>query len=127
MKRLTGLAALALLTPVLTGIGPFAAPIALSEHAPQRARTADTTSVTREAGVSDEQVLFGQSAAFTGPAQELGQDMRRGIQAAFHEINRRGGVLGRQLNLVSLDDAYEPEAAIRNTLQLIEEDRKSVV
>ena len=73
-------------------------------------------------GVSDERVIFGQSAAFSGPAQELGRNMRLGIEAAFHEVNQRGGVHGRQVELSSLDDAYEPEAAIANTLQLIEDD-----
>ncbi|MCY3918255.1 MAG: ABC transporter substrate-binding protein [Chloroflexi bacterium] len=73
-------------------------------------------------GVYDQRVVFGQSAAFSGPAQELGRNMQIGIQAAFHEANQRGGVHGRLLELSSLDDAYEPEAAIANTLQLIEED-----
>ncbi len=73
-------------------------------------------------GVSGRRVVFGQSAAFSGPAQELGRNMQLGIQAAFHEANQRGGVHGRLLELSSLDDAYEPEAAIANTLQLIEED-----
>ena len=74
-------------------------------------------------GVTGERVLFGQSAAFSGPAQELGLGMQRGIQAAFREANDRGGVHGRMIELVSLDDAYEPEAAVVNTLQLIEEER----
>ena len=76
-----------------------------------------------ENGVTDERVIFGQSAAFSGPAAQLGTDMKRGIEAAFHEINRRGGVHGRRLELVSRDDAYEPEAAIANTLYLINEAR----
>ena len=75
----------------------------------------------QQSGVSDERILFGQSAAFSGPAQELGISMRLGIQAAFHEVNRSGGVHGRQLELTSLDDAYEPEAAVANTLALIRE------
>ena len=74
-------------------------------------------------GVTAERVLFGQSAAFTGPAQELGLGMQTGIRAAFREANDRGGVHGRMLELVSLDDAYEPEAAVVNTLQLIEEEQ----
>ena len=48
--------------------------------------------------------------------------MRLGIEAAFYEANQRGGVRGRQLELVSLDDSYEPEAAVTNTLSLIEDD-----
>ena len=75
-----------------------------------------------ETGISDQRVLFGQSAAFSGPAQELGRDMGRGIEAAFHEVNEAGGIHGRCLDLLSLDDAYEPEAAISNTLQLIEQE-----
>ncbi len=79
--------------------------------------TAVSTSVP---GVSEESVVFGQSAAFSGPAQELGSNMRLGIEAAFHERNLAGGVHGRQLALTSLDDAYEPEAAVSNTTALIE-------
>ena len=73
-------------------------------------------------GVTENRILFGQSAAFNGPAQELGKNMRIGIEAAFYEANLGGGVHGRVLELTSLDDAYEPEAAIANTRYLIEED-----
>ena len=41
-------------------------------------------------GVSAARILFGQSAAFSGPAQELGRNMRLGIEAAFHEANSAG-------------------------------------
>ena len=75
-----------------------------------------------ESEPSDQRILFGQSAAFSGPAQELGKNMRIGIEAAFQEANARGGVHGRQLALLSLDDAYEPEAAIANTRRLIEQE-----
>ncbi len=70
-------------------------------------------------GISDDTVLFGQSAAFSGPAQELGSNMHLGIRAAFQERNLAGGVYGRQLELTALDDAYEPEAAVANTTRLI--------
>jgi ABC-type branched-subunit amino acid transport system substrate-binding protein len=73
-------------------------------------------------GISAERVLFGQSAAFSGPASELGLNMRLGIQAAFQEANEAGGVHGRRLELTTLDDAYEPEAAVTNTKQLIEQE-----
>ena len=71
-------------------------------------------------GVFDDRVVFGQSAAFSGPAKDLGTGMHRGIQAAFEEVNQSGGVHGRRLELVSFDDAYEPEAAIDNTQRLID-------
>ena len=72
-------------------------------------------------GVSESRVLFGQSAAFSGPAEALGRGMQLGIRTAFKEANRSGGVHGRRLDLVSLDDTYEPELAIFNTRQLIEQ------
>ncbi len=82
-----------------------------------------TVASAAEVGVSEDRVVFGQSAAFSGPAQELGKNMRRGIRAAFREANDGGGVHGRRLELISLDDAYEPEAAIANTRRLIEEEQ----
>ena len=77
---------------------------------------------TATPGVSADRILFGQSAALSGPAAALGQGMRLGVQAAFAEINRQGGVHGRWLELVSLDDGYEPEAALTNTRQLLREE-----
>ncbi|MYE47588.1 MAG: ABC transporter substrate-binding protein, partial [Chloroflexi bacterium] len=81
------------------------------------------TAVSGTPGVSEDRILFGQSAAFNGPAQELGRNMRIGISAAFAEANAAGGVHGRQLELTSLDDSYEPEAAIANTQHLIDQER----
>ncbi len=72
-------------------------------------------------GVFEDRILFGQSAAFEGPAQELGRSMQAGVLAAFKEINDQGGVHGRRLELRSLNDSYEPDKAIANTRQLIEE------
>ena len=74
-------------------------------------------------GVYDDRVVFGQSAGLTGPAGELGQGMRLGIRTAFAEANAAGGVHGRTLELFSLDDAYEPEAAVLNTRRLIEQEQ----
>ena len=73
-------------------------------------------------GIFDDHVVFGQSAAFSGPAQALGNGMRSGILAAFKEVNEAGGVHGRRVELVSLDDGYEPEAAATNTVRLIEQE-----
>ncbi len=75
-----------------------------------------------EPGVFDDRIVFGQSAAFAGPAAALGLGMREGILAAFHEANAAGGVNGRKLELVSYDDGYEPDRAIANTEHLIDND-----
>ncbi len=81
------------------------------------------TVLSEHPGVTDERVLFGQSAAFSGPAWELGTNMQLGILSAFQEVNHAGGVNGRELRLVALDDGYEPEAAISNTFDLIQENQ----
>ena len=70
-------------------------------------------------GVTQNSILFGQSSALSGNAQHLGTNMKKGILSAFNEVNQKGGVHGRKLKLISLDDAYEPEKAIKNTRQLI--------
>ena len=74
-----------------------------------------------EPGVFDDRILFGQSAAFEGPAAALGLGMREGILASFSEANAIGGVNSRRLELVSYNDGYEPEKAIANTKRLINE------
>lgn len=75
-----------------------------------------------ETGVRDDRILFGQSAAFDGPAASLGTGFRDGLNAAFDEINRSGGVHSRRLSLTGYDDGHEPERAIANTQRLIDED-----
>ena len=72
-------------------------------------------------GVYDDRIVFGQSAAFSGPARHLGTEMRLGILAAFREANQVGGVHGRRMELESLDDGYESDAAFANTQRLIYE------
>ena len=81
---------------------------------------ASVTSTDAQVGVTADTIVFGQTAAFGGPAYQLGSGMRDGILAAFSEANRAGGVAGRRLELVALDDGYEPERAIVNADQLIE-------
>ncbi|MCY3542869.1 MAG: ABC transporter substrate-binding protein [Chloroflexi bacterium] len=71
-------------------------------------------------GVTDDEIMFGQSAALSGPSQALGEGMQLGILAAFEEANRNGGVHGRQLSLTTLDDRYETDFAFANTMRLIE-------
>lgn len=68
-------------------------------------------------------LLLGQSCALSGPAKNLGLKMRSGLQAAIAEINDTGGIKGRNVRLHSKDDGYEPDQAIKNTLELIHEDQ----
>ena len=76
-----------------------------------------------EDGVTSDTILFGQATVLEGPASALGQGMRAGIRAAFEEANKNGGVHGRKLELVSVDDGYEPDKSIAATKRLIEQDK----
>lgn len=73
-----------------------------------------------EPGITDSALLIGQSAALSGPAQELGIEMRLGAQLYFDQVNAAGGVHGRKITLLSLDDGYEPERTAANTRRLID-------
>lgn len=74
-------------------------------------------------GVTDTEIILGQSCALTGPAQALGKGMKAGMTAYFQKINQAGGIKGRTIRLISRDDGYEPEKAIINTRQLINEEK----
>ncbi|NDV25043.1 ABC transporter substrate-binding protein [Desulfovibrio sp. JC010] len=66
--------------------------------------------------------LLGMSAAFTGPSKGLGIELYRGSKAYFDRINQQGGINGRKVVIKYMDDGYNPEPAIRNTIKLIEKD-----
>ncbi|MDE0245498.1 MAG: ABC transporter substrate-binding protein [Gammaproteobacteria bacterium] len=72
-------------------------------------------------GVDAERILFGQTACFTGPNEDLGNHYRTGILAAFAERNSKGGVAGKTLELLSLDDGYEPDQAAANAESFVSE------
>ncbi len=74
-------------------------------------------------GITDSEIRFGISAPFTGPAKELGQNMKLGIEAAFNAANANGGVYGRQLRLIAADDGYEPTRTAATMKQLYERDQ----
>ena len=76
-----------------------------------------------EDGVTADTITFGQAAVLEGPASALGLGMQKGLNAAFDEINAKGGVHGRKIKLISVNDGYEPDRAIAATKKLIEEDK----
>src|SRR5262245_25617064 len=71
-------------------------------------------------GVAAGSVTFGQSAPLSGANAELGNDIRNGALAYFRKVNDAGGVNGRKLELVSLDDANQVARAEANTVELVE-------
>jgi branched-chain amino acid transport system substrate-binding protein len=82
---------------------------------------ATATAAGAEPGVTATTIVIGQSAAFSGPASELGTEMRAGAVAYFQAVNAAGGINGRKIELRSLDDGYEPDRAAANTKKLIDD------
>jgi ABC-type branched-subunit amino acid transport system substrate-binding protein len=74
-------------------------------------------------GVTPTTVLVGQSAAFSGPAAQLGIQMNAGAKAYFEHVNKQGGVHGRTIELRIRDDKYESNLAADNTKKFIEDDK----
>jgi len=70
-----------------------------------------------------DEIKIGMSGALSGPAQALGRGMKAGIEAYFARVNARGGVGGRTLRLIALDDGYEPARAGVNVRKLIDEEK----
>lgn len=68
---------------------------------------------------SDGPILLGQSAPLTGPAAQLGLQFRDGANLYFNQMNAKGGINGRKIELRTLDDGYEPEKTIANTKQFL--------
>ena len=80
-----------------------AAPVAPA--APPVVALAPTATVP---GVTEHEIRFGMVAPFSGPARELGRQMKVGVEAAFNAANDAGGIHDRRLSLVTVDDGYEP-------------------
>jgi ABC-type branched-subunit amino acid transport system substrate-binding protein len=68
-------------------------------------------------------IRIGMSAAFRGAAAGLGSELYRGAQAFYSEVNGRGGIFGRALTVMPLDDGYNPDPCIRNTIELLEREK----
>jgi ABC-type branched-subunit amino acid transport system substrate-binding protein len=79
--------------------------------------------VSAENGVHAGEVVIGQSASLSGGAAEVGQQVRDGALAYFELVNRKGGVNGRKIRLLSLDDGGQAKRGEDNTRKLIAEDK----
>ena len=67
-------------------------------------------------------LVIGQSAAFTGPAAQLGIQMNAGAKLWFDQVNAAGGINGHQLELRTADDGYEPDRCKANTEKFIRDE-----
>jgi ABC-type branched-subunit amino acid transport system substrate-binding protein len=76
-----------------------------------------------ENGVTKDEIVIGQTTALSGPLAELGKDTSIGANAYFSYINAKGGVNGRKIKLITLDDGYNTERGVANAKKLIEEEK----
>jgi len=74
-----------------------------------------------ETGVTDSVITLGMSSPFTGPNGAYGMEMKEAITAYFQQVNAAGGINGRKIELITLDDGYETERTVANTRKLIDE------
>lgn len=68
-------------------------------------------------------IKVGMTTALSGPSQGLGKQFKYGIDAYFNKINAAGGIHGKKLELIVLDDQYEPALAAPNMRQLIDKEK----
>ncbi len=77
-------------------------------------------------GVTNTEIKIGQDAPFSGPASVYGQ-ISTAESAYFKKINDEGGINGRKINLIALDDGYSPPKAIEVVRRLIEQDQVAIL
>jgi len=73
-----------------------------------------------EPGVADQEITLGQTVAMSGPLGEFGRDIVSGAKACLDRVNAAGGVNGRKVSLLTLDDRYENELAAQNIRRLLQ-------
>ena len=74
-----------------------------------------------DTGASDTEIKVGQTIPYSGPASSYGQ-IGKAEAAYFKMINDQGGINGRKINFISLDDAYSPPKAVEGVRRLVEQD-----
>jgi len=93
----------------------------LALAAPAARAQAKAPSVPGVPGVTPTGILIGQSVPLSGANKDLGEDIRNGALAYFKKVNEAGGVNGRRIEMVTLDDGNVVQRAGENTQRLVEE------
>jgi branched-chain amino acid transport system substrate-binding protein len=78
-------------------------------------------------GMAGAQIVIGQTAGFSGPVAAGVKETTDGAKLYIDTINARGGVHGQKIELVSLDDKFEPKLAAENAKKLVEEQNVSAL
>ena len=77
-------------------------------------------------GTSATEIKVGQTIAYSGPASAYGQ-LGKVEDAYFKSLNAKGGINGRRITFISLDDGYSPPKAVENARKLVESDQVALV
>jgi len=80
-------------------------------------------SVMAETGVSDARILIGQTVSMTGQVAGSVKELNQGARAYIETVNRSGGVHGRKIELITLDDAFDPAIAAKNADILVNKEK----
>ncbi len=75
-----------------------------------------------ESGVTDSEIIVGSSVSASGPLGPLGAGIRDGAAAYFETVNKQGGVAGRKIRFIALDDAYSVDRTVANVKKLINDE-----
>lgn len=81
-----------------------------------------THSVSAEVGVTDNTILLGQTVGVTGTVAGPVKEMNEGANAYFKQVNKQGGVHGRKIEMIVLDDKFDPALTLANAETLIKKE-----
>ena len=76
-----------------------------------------------ENGLTDKEILIGQSLGLTGPLAEIGVEVEIGARAYFDGVNSKGGIHGRRIKVLTMDDGYQAANTLKNVEKMVEEDK----
>ncbi|HEV2610183.1 MAG TPA: ABC transporter substrate-binding protein [Noviherbaspirillum sp.] len=82
-----------------------------------------TSAPVHAQAAAEDEILFGKTSSLSGPLAEIGVDATTATNAYFEYINQQGGIHGRKLRLLTLDDSYSTEKGVANARQLIEKEK----
>src|SRR5260221_13893668 len=97
---------LAIVSAIVLGTCQFTAAAAENKYGP---------------GVTDTEIKIGQTVPYSGPASAF-SSYGRVMAGYFQMLNEKGGINGRKVNLISLDNAFSPPKALEQTRKLVEDD-----
>lgn len=110
----------------LAGLGCVVAPVwahGLKEDMHSLLNMSSAPQMSDKILAPGQSIVLGMSVPLTGPTKHLGQDMVRGAWSFINQVNRQGGIHGRKVKLMVLDDGYEPARTIANTRRLLEHEQ----